>query len=73
MGPHSHKKISTCHFANQWKAGEGEGGEKLLNTLHAILLLPTTPIDKLYHPKHVEIIQHMHKYTKTTDNNYWLQ
>ena len=42
---------------------EGEGGKKPLIAPHRMLLLPATPMNKLYKTKH-EDSQHMRKYNK---------
>ena len=49
MSPHTSNKTGTHHTDKQWKV---EGGP--LKTPHRVLLLPTTPINELYNPKHKE-------------------
>ena len=58
MSPDAPKKTGTRHTDKVEleirRGGGGKGGEKLLSSPHKMLLLPATPVNKLYKPKHEE-------------------
>ena len=54
ISPHAPEKTGTPHTGKWWKVEGVKGGEKPLNTPHTMLLLPATPTNKLYNPKHME-------------------
>ena len=68
MSPHAPKKTGTHHTVESGGGG-GEGEGKTLNAPHKTLLLPVTPINKLYNPKHEEsdICANMTKPVTTID------
>ena len=54
MGPHTTEKTGTHHTDKLWKVEGEEQGEKPQNAPQKMLLLSTTPVNKLYNPKHEE-------------------